>query len=67
VSSGTAAGTPSRGVERPGGGHRHAGEDRGLPLRVLARLGRAQLVDEVEEHPGVIALEGDDELLVVEP
>src|SRR6187200_2959427 len=47
--------------------HRDAGEDRRLPLGVLARLGRPQLVDEVEEFAGVVPLEADDELLVVDP
>ena len=37
-------------VERLAGRHRDAGEDRRLALGVLARLGRAQLVDQVEEH-----------------
>ena len=46
--------------------HRDAGEDRRLALGVGARLGRAQLLHEVEEHARVVALEGDDELLVVE-
>jgi hypothetical protein len=54
-------------LERLAGRHRHAGEDRRLALGVLARLGRAQLVDEVEEYPRVVALEADDELLVVDP
>ena len=47
--------------------HRDAGEDRRLALGVGARLGRPQLLHQVEELAGVVALEGDDELLVVEP
>src|SRR5215218_8724687 len=53
-------------VERLADRRRDAGEDRGLALGVFARLGRPQLVDEVEEHARVVPLEGDDELLVVE-
>src|SRR3954453_21072959 len=53
-------------VQRLGDRHRHAGEDRGLALGVLARLGRAQLVDQVEEHAWIVSLEADHELLVVE-
>src|SRR5689334_16869471 len=55
------------GVERLADRHRDAGEDRRLALGVLARLGRPQLVDEVEELTRVVALEADDELLVVDP
>src|SRR5512144_3167066 len=53
-------------VKRLGDGHRDAGEDRRLALGVLARLGWPQLVDEVEEFAGVVTLEADDELLVVD-
>src|ERR671912_694599 len=60
------AGGAVEGVERLADRHRDAGEDRGLPLGVLARLGRPQRVDEVEEFTRVVALEGDDELLVVD-
>src|SRR5690242_1208176 len=55
------------GVKRLRDRHRHAGEDRRLPLGVLARLGRPQFVNEVEEFARVVALEADDELLVVDP
>src|SRR3954466_12754586 len=65
--SGNRAGGPVEGVERLRDRGRDAGEDRRLPLGVLARLGRPQLVDEVEELAGVVALEADDELLVVDP
>ena len=55
-----------QGVERAGERHRDAGEDRGVAQRVGARLGGAELLDEVEELAGLVGLEGDDELLVVE-
>src|SRR3954452_15905293 len=61
------AGGSVEGVERLADRHRDAGEDRRLALGVLARLGRPQLVDEVEELRRVVALEADDELLVVDP
>src|SRR6187200_2311668 len=64
---GDGAGGAVEGVERLAGRHRDAGEDRRLALGVLARLGRPQLVDEVEEFARVVALEADDELLVVDP
>ena len=54
-------------VERGGHRHRDAGEDRGVAQGVGARLGRAQLLDEIEELARVVGLERDDELLVVEP
>ena len=46
---------------------RDAGEGGGVAQRVRARLGGAQLLHEVEEVARVVGLEGDDELLVVEP
>ncbi len=46
--------------------HRHAGEDRGVAQGVGARLGGAELLDQVEELARLVALERDDELLVVE-
>ena len=63
---GDGVGAPSSASRALRDRHRHAGEDRRLALGVLARLGRAQLLDQVEELAGVVALEGDDELLVVE-
>ena len=45
---------------------RDAGEDRRLRLGVGARLGRAQLLHEVEELGRVVGVEGHHELLVVE-
>ena len=49
------------------GRHRaSAGEDRGLELRVHARLRAPQLLDEGEELRWVVSLEGQHELLVVE-
>src|SRR5829696_9797448 len=57
-------------VERREGaldGGRYAGERRGVALRVGGGLGCAQALDEVQEGGGLIRLEGDDELLVVQP
>src|SRR3954451_8230160 len=59
-------GGPVERVQGPADGHRDTGEDRGVPQRVGARLRSPQLLDEVEELRRVVALEGDDELLVVE-
>src|SRR3954452_14209200 len=64
---GDRAGGAVEGVKRLRDRRRDAGEDRRLALGVLARLARAQLVDEVEELAGVVALEADDELLIVDP
>ena len=44
-----------------------AGEARRVALGVGRGLGRAQALHEVEERAGVVGLERDDELLVVEP
>ncbi len=46
---------------------RDAGERRRVAQRVGARLGRAQPLHEIEEVGRVVGLEGDHELLVVEP
>ena len=56
-------------VERREGaldGGRHAGEGRGVALRVGGGLGGAQALHEVEEGGGLVGLERDHELLVVE-
>src|SRR5580704_7672607 len=45
----------------------HAGEDRRLQLCVFARLRAPELLDERQELCGVVALEREDELLVVDP
>jgi len=59
-------GGPIQRVESPPERHRDTGEDRRVAERVRARLGPAELLYEVEELAGLVALEGDDELLVVE-
>src|SRR6201992_1996323 len=48
--------------QRPG----HAREGRRVALGVAAGLGGAQLLHQVQETAGMVGLEGDDELLVVE-
>src|SRR3990172_5941872 len=45
----------------------HAREDRGLDRGVAARLTRAEFHHKVEELAGVVPLEGEDELVVVDP
>ena len=62
-----AAGGAVERVQRALDRHRHARERGRVALRVGGRLGGPQTLDEVEEHPRARALEGDDELLVVEP
>src|SRR5439155_2215290 len=49
--------------------HRHlnAGEDRRVAQRVLAAFGLAQLHNQVQKILGLIGLEGEDELPVVQP
>src|SRR5919197_5038017 len=56
----------SQGVQHRFRLRQDAGEDRGLLLRVLARLARSQLHDEVEEVEGMVRFKGEDELLVVQ-
>src|SRR5829696_3460452 len=57
---------PVQRAERPFDGGRDARERRRVALGEARGLGGAQPLDEVEEAGGVVALEGDDELLVVE-
>src|SRR4051794_3754563 len=54
------------GIQGPRYGHRDAGEDRSVAQRVGARLGPAELLHQIEELTWVVALEADDELLVVQ-
>src|SRR3972149_1699730 len=54
-------------VQRLPQAHGDAGEDRRVAERVGARLRLPQLHHEVEEVGGLVRLEGDDELLVVQP
>ena len=46
--------------------HLHAGKDRRIALGVFAALGLAQLHHQVQEILGLLGLEGDDEVLVVQ-
>src|SRR4051794_14816348 len=60
-------GSAVEGRECPLDGGRNAGEGRGVALRVGGRLRGAQPLHQVEEGGGLVRLERDDELLVVEP